>query len=270
MSPWRGYPRRASSAPSRPDSVRQGNRSRTELRRSCPIRRPIRCVGATDHAPSARLAGRPCQGQPIVAVRSVVPKPSSMFWRTSRQSPGATGSVWSVLVDGPWFGKRRVPGPGRLVEQVDLVRERVTAPVGDEMGRARVARGEPCLDPVRVGESRPVEPRVLDLDRGCQRLEGHRQVDDRRGGRRSPGAVTCQFACAWLVLPVKVPDVMSLQPITFAPTFRHMWVLPAGVVRGELGAHGPGAVAAERDDPRLAPGAPDARRRARAGRSDRA
>ena len=161
MSPWRGYPRRASPALSRPDSVRQGNRSRTEPGRSGPSGDRFGASSATDHAPIGRDAQDPGQGQPIVAVRSVVPKPSSMFWRTSRQSPAPTGSVWSMLVDGPWFGSVALPGPGRLVEQVDLVRERVTAPVGDEMDRARVARGEPCLDPVRVGESRAVEPRVL-------------------------------------------------------------------------------------------------------------
>ena len=43
-----------------------------------------------------------------------------------------------------------------------------------------------------------------------------------------PWTVTRQFAWAWLVLPVNVPEVMSLQPRTLAPTWRHMCVF-AGV-----------------------------------------
>ena len=41
-----------------------------------------------------------------------------------------------------------------------------------------------------------------------------------------PRSVTVQFAWAWDVLPVNVPDVMSLQPICLVPTSRHMWVFP--------------------------------------------
>src|SRR5436190_7323396 len=48
-----------------------------------------------------------------------------------------------------------------------------------------------------------------------------------------PWTVTCHVACACLVVPVNVPDVMSLQPRTLAPTWRHMWVL-AGVAPADV------------------------------------
>ena len=162
-----------------------------------------------------------------------MPKPPSAFWRTIRQSPAVTGKAWSTLVDGPWFGKVASPGRRGLVEQVDLVLERVAAPVGDEVGVARLPGGEPAWIPFVSGKSVP-------SNRACAIVaEG---ASDWKVSVRStigaavpvPWSVTCQFACAWLVLPVNVPFAMSLQPTTFAPTCRHMWVVPCGVLEASL------------------------------------
>lgn len=53
----------------------------------------------------------PFHGQLIVAVRSVVPMPASVFWSTIRQAPAVMGKVWSTFVEGPWFGKVASPVP---------------------------------------------------------------------------------------------------------------------------------------------------------------
>src|SRR5436190_5598773 len=54
---------------------------------------------------------RQCQGQAIVAVRSVTPNPFSEFWSTSRHAPTVTGSVWSTFVDGPCLASVTFPVP---------------------------------------------------------------------------------------------------------------------------------------------------------------
>ena len=121
------------------------------------------------------------QGHEIVAVRSVVPKPSSAFRSRSRQLPAVTG------IAGVGIGRRfralgtlvRAHLPAVLVEQVDLVHQGVAAPLRHEPDLPGGTSVEPRVDAVRFGGGGAVEPGVLDLDRRGDGLERDRQVDPR-------------------------------------------------------------------------------------------
>ena len=169
----------------------------------------------------------------MVAVRSVIPKPPSAFCSTIRQSPGGDREG---LVD---VGRRSLVG--KVASPVDEVSSnrsisywngwppqsatRWASPAARAVNRAWI--------PFVSGKSVPSNRAWAIVAEGAS--DWKVSVTSTIGAAVPvPWSVTCQFACAWFVLPVNVPFAMSLQPMTLAPTCRHMWVVPCGVLEASF------------------------------------